>query len=63
MRKHQVRMKEDEGGKEPVDDSHCWRKYGQKPILGAKYPRLALVTNNLPKDKRVFFLPSELEGW
>ncbi|XP_074293678.1 putative WRKY transcription factor 53 [Silene latifolia] len=23
----------------PVDDGFCWRKYGQKDILGAKYPR------------------------
>ncbi|KAK9145377.1 hypothetical protein Sjap_005280 [Stephania japonica] len=23
----------------PVDDGHSWRKYGQKDILGAKYPR------------------------
>lgn len=25
--------------KELVDDGQCWRKYGQKEILGAKYPR------------------------
>jgi hypothetical protein len=24
----------------PLDDGFCWRKYGQKDILGAKYPRL-----------------------
>ncbi|XP_039143666.1 probable WRKY transcription factor 46 [Dioscorea cayenensis subsp. rotundata] len=23
----------------PLDDGHSWRKYGQKDILGAKYPR------------------------
>ncbi|OVA03995.1 DNA-binding WRKY [Macleaya cordata] len=23
----------------PIDDGYCWRKYGQKDILGAKYPR------------------------
>ncbi|KAJ4951022.1 hypothetical protein NE237_027854 [Protea cynaroides] len=23
----------------PFDDGYCWRKYGQKDILGAKYPR------------------------
>lgn len=23
----------------PVEDGHAWRKYGQKPILNAKYPR------------------------
>ncbi|CAN4075896.1 unnamed protein product [Withania somnifera] len=23
----------------PIDDGHSWRKYGQKDILGAKYPR------------------------
>jgi hypothetical protein len=24
----------------PLDDGFSWRKYGQKDILGAKYPRL-----------------------
>ncbi|CAL5074767.1 unnamed protein product [Urochloa decumbens] len=27
------------GGDIPADDGHSWRKYGQKEILGAKYPR------------------------
>ncbi|GJN34170.1 hypothetical protein PR202_gb22814 [Eleusine coracana subsp. coracana] len=39
MMKHQVRVKASEGGEAPVDDGHSWRKYGQKPILGSKYPR------------------------
>lgn len=46
MRKYQVRVKAAEGSKELVDDGRSWRKYGQKVILGAKYPRLALATNN-----------------
>jgi hypothetical protein len=39
-RKHQVRAKTP-----PVDDGHSWRKYGQKDILGAKHPRLAIATS------------------
>ncbi|TVU01606.1 hypothetical protein EJB05_52932, partial [Eragrostis curvula] len=39
MRKRQVRVNSVEGGEAPVEDGHSWRKYGQKPILGAKYPR------------------------
>lgn len=27
------------GLEEPLDDGYSWRKYGQKDILGAKYPR------------------------
>lgn len=27
------------GEEVPPEDGYCWRKYGQKPILGAKYPR------------------------
>jgi len=23
----------------PLDDGHSWRKYGQKDILGANFPR------------------------
>jgi hypothetical protein len=46
MRKHQVRV-------EAVDDGHSWRKYGQKPILGSNYPRLALATLHATK-----YLPS-----
>jgi hypothetical protein len=30
-----------------LDDGFSWRKYGQKEILGAKYPRSAHVTNHL----------------
>jgi hypothetical protein len=40
MRKHQVRVKAAKGGEAPIDDGHSWRKYGQKTILGAQYPRL-----------------------
>jgi hypothetical protein len=29
------------GAEGPADDGHSWRKYGQKDILGAKYPRSA----------------------
>ena len=27
------------GPEGPLDDGFSWRKYGQKDILGAKYPR------------------------
>ncbi|CAM0951027.1 unnamed protein product [Alopecurus aequalis] len=39
--KHQVRVSSAGGGPEtsPVDDGYSWRKYGQKDILGSKYPR------------------------
>ncbi|CAN6162273.1 unnamed protein product [Urochloa humidicola] len=36
--KNQVRVSA-AGGDIPADDGHSWRKYGQKEILGAKYPR------------------------
>lgn len=29
----------DQGSETPPDDGHTWRKYGQKDILGARYPR------------------------
>lgn len=32
-----------------LDDGHSWRKYGQKDILGAKFPRL---------NRQIFFLVS-----
>ncbi|RZC91330.1 hypothetical protein C5167_027391 [Papaver somniferum] len=35
----QVRVCEHTGLEEPVDDGYSWRKYGQKDILGANYPR------------------------
>jgi hypothetical protein len=53
MRKHQVRVEAAEGVDTPVDDGHSWRKYGQKPILGSNYPRLALATLHATK-----YLPS-----
>ncbi|CAL5088796.1 unnamed protein product [Urochloa decumbens] len=38
--KNQVRVSAGGGGGDiPADDGHSWRKYGQKEILGAKYPR------------------------
>jgi hypothetical protein len=43
--KHQVRASPGGGETTPADDGHSWRKYGQKEILGAKHPRLALVTS------------------
>lgn len=30
-----------------LDDGLSWRKYGQKDILGAKYPRSALSSTHL----------------
>ena len=43
--KHQIRVSSAGGGTEtsPVDDGFSWRKYGQKVILGAQYPRLVLA--------------------
>ncbi|KAL3498977.1 hypothetical protein ACH5RR_041709 [Cinchona calisaya] len=35
----QVRISPDNGLEGPADDGYSWRKYGQKEILGAKYPR------------------------
>ncbi|CAN4077598.1 unnamed protein product [Withania somnifera] len=35
----QVRVSADNGFEGPTDDGYSWRKYGQKDILGAKYPR------------------------
>jgi hypothetical protein len=54
MWKHQVRVKAADGGEAPLDDGHSWRKYGQKPILGSNYPRLALALH-LTKGLRLFF--------
>jgi hypothetical protein len=31
------------GADVPEDDGFSWRKYGQKEILGAQYPRLVLA--------------------
>jgi hypothetical protein len=44
--KNQVRVSSAGGGDPPVDDGHSRRKYGQKEILGAKHPRLALCTTH-----------------
>ncbi|PSS09366.1 WRKY transcription factor [Actinidia chinensis var. chinensis] len=35
----QVRICSENGLEGPMDDGYSWRKYGQKDILGAKYPR------------------------
>jgi hypothetical protein len=35
----QVRVSPGVGLEGPLDDGYSWRKYGQKDILGAKYPR------------------------
>lgn len=35
----QVRVNPENGLEGPTDDGYSWRKYGQKDILGAKYPR------------------------
>ncbi|KAA8528252.1 hypothetical protein F0562_035497 [Nyssa sinensis] len=35
----QVRVWFEDGLEGPIDDGYSWRKYGQKDILGAKYPR------------------------
>ncbi|XP_014520499.1 probable WRKY transcription factor 53 [Vigna radiata var. radiata] len=37
--KEQVRVKIHNGVEEPLQDDYSWRKYGQKNILNAKYPR------------------------
>ncbi|GKE23462.1 probable WRKY transcription factor 53, partial [Tanacetum coccineum] len=35
----QVKMYTDDGLEGSIDDGYSWRKYGQKDILGAKFPR------------------------
>ncbi|KAJ6334633.1 hypothetical protein OIU78_011494 [Salix suchowensis] len=35
----QVKACSGNGLEGPLDDGYCWRKYGQKVILGAKFPR------------------------
>ncbi|CAN0902922.1 Probable WRKY transcription factor 41 [Linum grandiflorum] len=39
---HQVKVSPGMGLEGPLDDGFSWRKYGQKDILGAKYPRCTL---------------------
>ena len=34
-----VRISPERGLEGPQDDVYSWRKYGQKDILGAKFPR------------------------
>ncbi|XP_062027121.1 probable WRKY transcription factor 53 [Rosa rugosa] len=36
---HVIRVSSENGIEGPHEDGHSWRKYGQKDILGAKYPR------------------------
>ncbi|KAJ0989320.1 hypothetical protein J5N97_007676 [Dioscorea zingiberensis] len=36
---NQVRVSSGAGAEAPLDDGYSWRKYGQKDILGAVYPR------------------------
>lgn len=43
----QVRVNLGGGIEGPLDDGYSWRKYGQKDILGAKYPRLLTQPNNM----------------
>ena len=35
----QIRVSAGSSLEGPPHDGHSWRKYGQKDILGAKYPR------------------------
>ncbi|GMH29763.1 hypothetical protein Nepgr_031606 [Nepenthes gracilis] len=37
--REQVKVNAENGLEGPPDDGYSWRKYGQKDILGAKYPR------------------------
>ncbi|KAK4389192.1 putative WRKY transcription factor 53 [Sesamum angolense] len=39
IRTQQVRVNSENALEGPGDDGYSWRKYGQKDILGAKYPR------------------------
>lgn len=36
---HVIRVSSENGIEGSQEDGHSWRKYGQKDILGAKYPR------------------------
>jgi len=39
----QVRISPERGLEGPHDDIFSWRKYGQKDILGAKFPRYIII--------------------
>lgn len=43
----------------PIDDGHQWRKYGQKEILSAKFPRLDIYDHTwayyVPSNTKVPF--------
>lgn len=40
----QVSVASENGLEGPTDDGYSWRKYGQKDILGAKYPRFVVLS-------------------
>lgn len=42
--KNQIRISTDNGLEGNSDDGYSWRKYGQKDILGAKFPRLDFLS-------------------
>lgn len=44
----QVKVSSDNGLEGPSDDGYSWRKYGQKHILGAKYPRYYIGSISYP---------------
>lgn len=48
----QVRVNPENGLEGPTDDGYSWRKYGQKDILGAKYPRSLLFSSLLLSKKK-----------
>ncbi|KAK6925952.1 WRKY domain [Dillenia turbinata] len=60
----QVSVSPGSGLEQSLDDGYVWRKYGQKAILGAKYPRngLKVKTENLETNTQAFpnsfFFPS-----
>lgn len=49
----QIRVSTGSSLEGPPDDGHSWRKYGQKDILGAKYPRweLEYITKVTPETE------------
>lgn len=54
----QVRVKIENGIQGPLEDGYSWRKYGQKDILSAKYPRSTFdsVTTNYYMSKIIIIL-------